>query len=300
MEFGSQSEIGKITKLLLKHPKDAFLNAEYTQTSWRKLNYLACPDYIKTMEEYAQFVRLLEMHIEEIVYLPPNKETTLDSIYTHDPVIITNRGAILCNMGKALRRGEPSATGEFLQGLNIPIHGKISGEGRLEGGDVVWMDEKTLAVGQGYRTNAEGIRQLRELTAAFVDELIIVPLPHWQGPDDVLHLMSFISPIDQDLAVVYSKLMPVPFREWLLQRKITLLEVPDDEYETMACNILAVAPRKCIMLAGNPYTKAMLKKEGVEVWEYRGDEISHKGCGGPTCLTRPLQRGTKKLNFMLL
>jgi len=120
--------------------------------------------------------------------------------------------------------------------------------------------------------------------------VIVVPLPHWQGPDDVLHLMSFISPIDFDLAVVYSRLMPIPFREWLLERGIKLIEVPDEEYGTMACNILAVASRKCIMLEGNPLTKQRLEEEGVEVWEYKGEEISRKGAGGPTCLTRPLLR----------
>ena len=228
--------------------------------------------------------------MEEIHFLPQHNQTGLDSIYAHDPVIVTNRGAILGNMGKALREGEPAVVGDFLPQIGVPILGTITGKGRLEGGDVVWVEEKTIAVGQGYRTNAEGIRQLKELTADFVDEIITVPMPHWQGPDSVLHLMSFISPIDTDLAVVYSKLMPVFFRQWLIERDIKLLEVPDNEYETMACNILAVAPRKCIMLSGNPYTKSMLEAEGVEVWEYRGEEISQKGCGGPTCLTRPILR----------
>jgi N-dimethylarginine dimethylaminohydrolase len=172
----------------------------------------------------------------------------------------------------------------------VAILGAITGEGKLEGGDVLWVDERTLAVGRGYRTNDEGIRQLRQLTADFIDELVVVPLPHWNGPDDVLHLLSLISPIDHHLAIGYSKLLPVPFREWLLAREVKLLEVPDAEYESMACNILAVAPRQCLMLSGNPRTKAMLEAEGVEVWEYDGEEISRKGAGGPTCLTRPLQR----------
>ena len=148
----------------------------------------------------------------------------------------------------------------------------------------------TIAVGRGYRTNDEGIRQLRQLTAELIDELIVVALPHWQGPNDVLHLMSLISPVDYNLALVYSKLLPVPFREWLLAWGIKLLEIPDAEYDSMGCNVLAVAPRKCIMLAGNPRTKAMLVNEGVEVWEYEGEEISRKGAGGPTCLTRPILR----------
>jgi len=290
MKFGCQSEVDQIKTLLLKHPKDAFMSQEYIQSQWKELNYLASPDYDKALKEYDNFVEYLKKSIPEIYYLPQNDKAGLDSIYVHDPVIITNKGAILCNMGKEKRRAEPSAAGEFLLELGIPILGSISGEGKLEGGDVVWIDERTLAVGLGYRTNEEGIRQLKKLTRDFVDEFVVVPLPHWKGPGDVLHLMSLISPVDHDLAVVYSRLLPVPFREWLLRRGIQLLDIPDSEFETMACNILAVSPRKCIMISGNPQTKQMLEDKGVEVWEYGGEEISKKGAGGPTCLTRPLLR----------
>jgi N-dimethylarginine dimethylaminohydrolase len=290
MQFGCQSMVRKIQRLLLKHPKDAFISPQNIQQQWQDLNYWGCPDFERALREYEHFVELLQKHVPEIVFLPPNDQTGLDSIYVHDPVVVTNRGAILCNMGKPQRRGEPAAVGDFLRELDVPILGAITGEGRLEGGDVVWIDERTLAVGRGYRTNDEGIRQLRQLTADFVDELVAVPLPHWNGPNDVLHLMSLLSPIDHNLAEVYSRLLPVPFREWLLARGIQLLEVPDSEYESMACNILAVAPRKCIMLSGNPRTKALLEREGVEVWEYEGEEISRKGAGGPTCLTLILQR----------
>ena len=290
MKFSCQSEVDQIKSLLLKHPKDAFMSQRYIQSQWKELNYLASPDYDKVLKEYDNFVEYLKKSISEIYYLPQNDKTGLDSIYVHDPVIITNKGAILCNMGKEKRRAEPSAAGEFLLELGIPILGSITGEGTLEGGDVVWIDARTLAVGLGYRTNEEGIRQLKELTRDFVDEFVVVPLPHWKGPDDVLHLMSLISPIDHDLAVVYSRLLPVPFREWLLRRGIQLLDIPDFEFETMACNILAVSPRKCIMISGNPRTKQMLEDKGIEVWEYGGEEISMKGAGGPTCLTRPLLR----------
>jgi len=290
MKFGSQSEVEPVKRLLLKHPKDAFLNQENIRTQWKELNYLDCPDYDEALEEYECFVELLKRSIPEIDYLPKNDQTGLDSIYVHDATLITAKGAILCSMGKNRRGGEPSAAGEFFLELGIPILGSISGEGRLEGGDVVWIAERTIAVGLGYRTNDEGIRQLKELTRDLVDEFVVVPLPHWKGPDDVMHLMSLISPVDHDLAVVYSRLLPVPFRDWLLQRSIRLLEVPDSEYETMACNILAVTPGKCIMISGNPQTKRMLEEKGIEVLEYEGKEISRKGAGGPTCLTRPLQR----------
>ena len=290
MKFGGQSEVDQIKSLLLKHAKDAFIGQDNIQSQWKELNYLASPDFDKALKEYDNFVEYLKKSIPEIYYLPQNDKTELDSIYVHDPVIFTNQGAILCNMGKENRRAEPQAAGEFLLELGIPILGSITGEGRLEGGDVVWIDERTVAVGLGYRTNEEGVRQLKDLTRGFVDEFIVVPLPHWKGPADVLHLMSLISPIDHDLAAVYSRLLPVPFREWVLRRGIQLLEVPDSEFETMACNILAVSPRKCIMISGNYQTKQILEDKGIEVWEYRGEEISKKGAGGPTCLTRPLLR----------
>ncbi len=290
MKYGSQSEVGAIQCLLLKPPREAFVSAENVRAQWQQLHYLGCPDYEKAIDEYDYFVGLLKQHIPDICFLPQDDQTGLDSIYVHDPVLITKRGAILGNMGKKEREHEPAAIGNFLMDLDVPLFGRITGTGRLEGGDVVWIDERTLAVGGGYRTNDEGIRQLRQLTAGIVDELVVVPLPHWQGPAGVLHLMSLISPIDHNLAVVYSKLLSVPFREWLLARDIKLLEVPDSEYETMACNVLAVAPRKCLMLSGNRRTNALLEAEGVEVWEYKGEEISVKGAGGPTCLTRPLLR----------
>ena len=275
---------------LLKHPKEAFISQENIRSQWKELNYTACPDYEKAIEEYDNFTEFLHTLTSEIFYLPQSDKTGLDSIYVRDALIITGKGAILCSMGKEARRGEPSVAEEFLQELNIPVLGSITGEGRLEGGDVVWLDERTIAVGRGYRTNDEGIRQLKELTSDIVDEYVVVPLPHWKGPEDVMHLMSLISPVDHSLAVVYSNLLPVPFLELLLKRGIKLLDVPDDEFETMACNILALAPGKCVMVTGNPQTKRMLEHEGVEIREYAGEEISRKGAGGPTCLTQPILR----------
>ena len=286
----NNSEVGQIKSLLLKHPKDAFISQENILSQWKDHHYSSCPDYEKALKEYDHFVELLKMMIPRIHYLPHNNHTSIDSVYVRDSVLVTNEGAVLCNMGKTQRRSEPEATGTFLREWGIPILGTITGNGILEGGDVVWIDGETVAVGQGYRTNDEGIRQLREITRDFIKQMLVVPLPHWHGPDAVLHLMSLISPIDHNLAVVFSRVMPVFFREWLLQRRIQLIEVPDSEYDTMACNILTIAPRKCIMIAGNPLTKAMLERAGVDVWEYEGAEISRKGAGGPTCLTRPLFR----------
>ena len=198
--------------------------------------------------------------------------------------------AILCNMGKVARQTEPDAMARYLQQVGVPILGRITGSGRLEGGDVCWLDERTVAVGEGYRTNTEGIRQLRALLGDAVDEIISVPLPHWTGPDDCLHLLSFISPVDHDLAVVYSRMMPVPFRQLLLARGLQLVEVPDEEYDSMACNVLAVGPRQCIMLSGNPITQQRLEAAGAAVLTFAGKDLCLKGGGGPTCLTRPILR----------
>ena len=289
-KFGSQSEIKPIRTLLLKHPLDAYESQQNIDRQWASLNYSSPPEMDKSISDYNHFVELLGQLNITITFLPKNSRTTLDSVYTHDPVVISNSGAILCNMGKPERSGEPSAIENYLNDLSIPILGKIKNPGLLEGGDVVWLDERHVAVGEGYRSNKEGIDQFRKLLSNLVDEVLTVPLPHWDGPQDCLHLMSMISPLDTDLAVVYSRMMPIPFRSRLLSHGYTLIDVPDSEFNTMACNILAVGPRKCVMLAGNPETQALLISNGVKVWTYDGSEISIKGAGGPTCLTRPLLR----------
>jgi len=155
---------------------------------------------------------------------------------------------------------------------------------------VAWLDEKTLAVGHTYRTNESGIAQLKALLEPRGVEVIVADLPHYRGPSDVFHLMSILSPIDSNLAVVYSPLMPIAFRKMLLKRGFELIDVPDTEFDSMGCNVLALAPRQCLMVAGNPVTLQRLKDAGCEVTIYAGTEISVKGGGGPTCLTRPLLR----------
>ncbi len=288
--YGCQSMVDEIKLVLLKHPRDTHIDQATIDAQWKSLAYLGRPSFEKVVPEYDHFIDLLSQHGMEMCFLPRAADTSLDSVYAHDPVVIANRGAILCNMGKPARQGEAAAAGAFVAQLGLPILGEITDTGHLEGGDVLWVDKRTVAVGEGYRTNAEGIRQLRALLADAVDEIIPVPLPHWTGPDDCLHLLSMISPVDHDLAVVYSRLMPTPFRQWLIARGIQLIEVPDNEYESMACNVLAIAPRKCIMLAGNPITEGQLEAAGCAVQTYEGGDISIKGAGGPTCLTRPVLR----------
>ena len=290
MRYGCQSMVGKIDTIIIKHPEEAFISQENLDQKWKPFNYVSCPDYEKSLKEYSRFEEIIQEHVENVHYLPKDDNTGLDSTYAHDTCKITSKGAIMFTVGKELRRGETGATRKFLEGIGVPILGEISGEGTMEGGDVVWLDEKTVAVGRGYRTNYEGIRQFRELTKDVVDEFIVVELPHGDGPDECLHLMSVISMVDHDLAVVYSKLMPVSFRDLLIERGIELIEVDDAEYANLGSNVLALAPRVCVMPAGNPKTREKLEKAGAKVFEYEGHDISFKGTGGPTCLTLPVTR----------
>ena len=284
------NEFGPLRRVALMHARDAFVDDARLERDWRELNFTALPDIEWAVEQYDAFRALIESSGALIDELPPAAELTLDAIYVRDASIVTPRGVVLCRMGKPARGGEPAAQRRAFETLGLAVAGAIEAPGQIEGGDVVWFDERTVAVARGYRTNDAGIRQFRDLLGSGVD-VIVVPLPHYRGPADVFHLMSIVSPVDHDLAVVYSPLMPVPFREWLCERGIRLVEVPDEEFKTMGTNVLAIAPRRCVMVDGNPITRARLEAAGAEVATYEGSEISVKGGGGPTCLTRPLERG---------
>ena len=288
--YGCQSMVAKIEGVIIKRPQDAFIGPQHLANFWRAFNYTACPDYEKTLLEFAHFEKVLKQNVAKIYYLPRHEKAGLDSVYTHDPVKITRRGAILMNMAKPLRAAEPQVLQAWLAQIGIPVLGKIETPGRMEGGDVIWLNARTLAVGRGYRTNAEGIRQLKVLTTGMVDRIIEVPLPHADGAEACLHLMSLISLIDRDLAVVYSRYLPVFFRQILIAMGIKLIEVPDDEYERLGTNVLALAPRLCLYPAGNPATLAKMIRAGAQVFTYPAEEISLKGTGGPTCLTCPVLR----------
>lgn len=181
---------------------------------------------------------------------------------------------------------------EAARALDIPIFGEIQAPGTVEGGDMLWLDQNTLAIGEGYRTNAAGIDQIQVFVRPIGVDIVRVPLPYWHGPSECLHLMSLISPVDEKLAVVYKPLLPVPFVQLLEQEGWSFIEIPDEEFATQGCNVLAVAPGKVLMLKDNPVTIERLQAAGVEVHTYTGDEISHNRAGGPTCLTRPIFRDT--------
>jgi dimethylargininase len=283
--YGCQSMVAPLRRVLVRRPDEAFGTADPVR--W---HYTSRPDLEEARREHDALVDLLREAGAEVIGHDEPLPDRADSIYVFDPVLITERGTVVLRMGKALRRGEEEALGRRLEEIGVPILGALQGEATAEGGDLLWLDRHTLAAGQGFRTNAEGLRQLREILGPLGVEIIPVELPYFGGPEACLHLLSLISMLDHDLAVVYPQLLAVPFWNLLRDRGIRLIEVPEEEWPTQGPNVLALAPRKLLMLEGNPVTRRRLEEAGCEVRTYRGREISLKAEGGPTCLTRPVWR----------
>jgi len=283
------NEYSKIGEVAIRSPLSSFVNDEKITNEWASLRFHAKPNLKKATIEYNYFKSFLEEDNIKIIELPSSDKLTLDSIYTRDSILVCDSGLILCNMGRSSRTPEAEENFKTLADKGYKIAGQIKSPGTLEGGDFIWINNKNAAVGLGPRTNSEGIRQLKEILGPEID-LHIVDLPDPNHPDDVLHLMSIISPLDKDLAVIYKPFMPESFLKWLTKLGIEFIEVSEAEYPLMGCNILATAPRSIIMLENLPEIKNKLKNNGCKIRLYKGDEISRKGEGGPTCLTRPLIR----------
>ena len=284
--YGSQSMIAPLRKVLVKRPGEAFAGADPAQ--W---HYTARPDLAAARQEHDALVDRLREAGADVFYHDEPQPGRADALYVYDPAIVTDRGAIILKLGKALRQGEEAPMARRLEALGVPVYYALHGEARAEGGDLLWLDHDTLAVGLGFRTNAEGLRQLQGAMAGLGVRVLPVELPYHTGPRACLHLLSLISLVDEGLAVVYPPLLSVPFWQELQARGFRTVEVPPEEFDTMGTNVLALAPGHCLMLEGNPVTQARLEAAGCQVWTYRGDEISHKAEGGPTCLTRPILRG---------
>lgn len=277
--------VGRLRRVLVARPGPVFGSADHDL--W---HYAAPPQLAAARREHDGFVETLRNAGVEVLYHDACRAGSADAIYTHDPCLLTDAGAILLNMGKSLRQAEPAAIGETLQAQGIPILHRLRGEERAEGGDLLWIDETTLAVGLGFRTNRAGSASLRRALAPLGVTVVEVQLPYYRGPEACLHLMSLVSLLDRDLAVVYPPLLPVPFRELLCERDYRVVAVPEEEFPTMGPNVLALAPRHGLMLEGNPATRRRLEQAGCRVVTYRGREISLNAEGGATCLTRPILR----------
>jgi len=290
IKYGLNSNVSTLKTVLLKDPKAAFKSQKTIDSQWQNLNFIEKPDYKKSIIQYGKFVDILNDNHVEVLFIPEDEKTSLDSIYTHDPMFMTPNGAVIGNMGKKQRKPETIMMKSYLDEMGIPIFGEIDNGGTLEGGDAIWINDKTVAVGLTYRTNNEGINQLRKILSTISVELICVDLPHWNGPVDVLHLMSLISPLKEDLFLIYEKLLPVGFLEFLNKIAIKTISIADEDYDTLGCNVLPLSTTKCLITNGNDRTTKIIEDNGIEVIEFQASEICYKGSGGPTCLTRPLYR----------
>ena len=274
--FGGQTMVEPLRRVLVRRPPA-------DTSDWRRFGWREQPDPARLAAEHERFAELLEEAGAEVVVAPP---TTLDAIYTFDPAIVSDAGAVLLRPGKAERADEVDAIAEELESAGVAVAAQLEAPAFAEGGDTAWLDERTFLVGRGYRTNQAGIEALERILAV---ETLAFDLPHFHGSGEVMHLLSLFSPLDRDLVVAYPPLMPVRLVQLFEERGIEIVEVPDDEFATMGSNVLALGPRRALMLEHDVETRRRLERAGVDVTVYRGVELS-KGDGGPTCLTRPLLR----------
>jgi dimethylargininase len=279
--YGCQSMTGELQRVLVRAPRAEDLHG------WRMCGWRAAPDATRIAAEHEAFCAQLAGAGAEVVLAESSANGNPDAIYTYDPALVVDAGALLLFPGKECRRAEVPTLAEDFERAGVPIAGRLEQTEWAEGGDCCWLDEHTLLVGRGYRTNEAGITRLRQLLPEV--EVLVFDLPHWRGRCEVMHLMSLISPLAPDLAVVYPPLLPTRLAQLLEERGVELVEVPDGEFDSMGANVLALAPRVALAVDGNPETRRRMERADVDVLVYEGEELS-KGNGGPTCLTRPLLR----------
>jgi dimethylargininase len=278
-----QDQTSTLRKVYVRPPEPEAMR------SWRAYGWRSAPDPARAAAEHEAFQGLLtDAGAEVIVGTSPALEDP-DAIYTYDPVLMTDEGAILLRPGKQGRRGEPSIAAADLEAAGVPVVAALGEPALAEGGDMCWLDASTLLVGLGYRTTTAGLDALRDQLPDV--NVLSFDLPYLAGPAACTHLLSFVSMLDIDLAVASLPHLPVRLVELLRGGGVEIVEVPDTEFDSMGPNVLALGPRVALALEGNPETRRRMEAAGVEVRTYKGDEISRKGDGGPTCLTKPLERG---------
>jgi N-dimethylarginine dimethylaminohydrolase len=285
------SMTGELMRVMVCPPGNAGWNHPATAGAWQELGFQHAPDFDVAREQHEDFCRLLRESGAELITLPAAESLTLDAVYAHDASLATDYGLVLMNPGKKSRGTEAQAHVDFLAPLGIALHDKICPPGISESGDIVWLDSKTLLVGEGYRTNKAGIEQIRRLLAKKDIEVLSAPLPHGQGPSACLHLMSLMSMLDERTILVDLPWLAVETVELLRARGFRMTEIDYSERETLACNVLALGKKRLIALEENSKTNQRMRDAGFDVRTFPGSEICVNGGGGPTCLTRPLFRG---------
>jgi len=276
--------VGTVQRIYVRPPHaDAFVN-------WEAYGWHTIPDPEAAAAEHAALVDTLRRHVPDVVVGTAPVPGDPDAVYAYDPTLVIEAGVIPLRPGKEGRRGEPAVVADELAATGLAILPALEAPATAEGGDMLFLDDGTLLLGIGYRTNEAAVVQLRPRLAEEGIAIETFDLPHFHGPGECLHLMSFISMLDADLAVVYRPMMPVRLVQLLESRGVAMVDVPDEEFPTMGPNVLALGPRKALAIAGNPVTRERMEAAGVEVQTYEGVHISLNGDGGPTCLTRALAR----------
>ena len=281
---------GELLTVMVCPPANAGWDRPEKTAPWEKLGYLHAPDFLRAQQQHGELCRQLAHAGAHVICLPSDDSLSLDAVYVHDASFPTDHGLILMNPGKENRVAEASSHGRSYSISGMPILGSVCAAGTSEAGDMVWLDARTLLIGHGYRTNAEGISQIRALLAPRGVEVIAAPLPYGPGPSACLHLMSLMSMLDEQTVLVDLPWLAVETVELLKSRGLRLLEIDYSERETLACNVLSLGKGRLIGIEENAKTNQRLREAGFEVGTFPGSEICINGSGGPTCLTRPLLR----------
>ena len=289
--FGGQSMTADLKRVVVCTPAAAGWGDATRADGWKSLGYFHRPELSVADTQHRRLIDALGRSGVEIISLPEGEGLHLDAVYTHDASLVTDYGAICLQMGKAGRAGEPGRHAELYRSLDIPILGIMEPPATAEAGDIVWLDETTLLVGRGYRTNDAGIESLREWLGPKGVEVIAAPLPYGPGPSACLHLMSLMSLLDDRTILVDLSWLSVPTVELLQERRFRLIEIVTSERDSMACNVLALGSQRLLAIEENTETNARLREHGFQVETFPSSEICQNGSGGPTCLTRPILRG---------
>jgi N-dimethylarginine dimethylaminohydrolase len=288
--FNGHSMVGGLERVLVCSPRTAGWNLRERAARWQGLGFHHAPDFATAQSQHEALCHELKTAGAEVAELPSGPNLSLDAVYTHDASLPTDHGLIVMRPGKSNRVAEGPYHASFCETLDIPILGQITPSASTEAGDIIWLDAKTLLVGRGYRTNAAGIQQMRDLLAPKGVQVLSAPLPHGPGPAACLHLMSLISLLDEQTALVDLPWLAVETVELLQSRGFNFIEIDTSERDTLACNVLALGNNRLLAIAENPKTNARLRQAGFDLRTFPATELCINGSGGPTCLTRPLQR----------
>jgi N-dimethylarginine dimethylaminohydrolase len=290
LSFNGHSMVASLQSVLVCSPEAAGWNIPAQAGRWQELGFLHPPEFATAQAQHVQLCRQIESAGAEVIQLPADADLSLDAVYTHDPSLATDHGLIGLNPGKPNRIPEALRHVEFCRSLGMPSAGQVHPPGKTEAGDMVWLDSKTLLIGQGYRTNTGGIAQMRTLLQPHAVQVIAAPLPYGPGPSACLHLMSLMSLLDEHIALVDLPWLAVETVELLKARGFGLIEIDYSERKTLACNVLSLGNHRLLALEENQKTNGKLRQAGFDVRTFEGSALCVNGGGGPTCLTRPLLR----------